>query len=494
MNIATLLSGLNYTVVQGTEDKEVSDIRYNSKDCKKGNIFFALYGRDWDGHLYIEDAIGNGADAVVFQNHEAVTPEFLKKWEDREVSFIHTDDTRMALALSSKIFWGSPNDDLLTIGVTGTKGKTTTTHMIKKILDDAGIKTGIIGTIKNGYTGHYEEGDNTTPESYQVYRMMRDMVDNGCKAVVMEVSSQGLKYHRVDGIDFDFGLVTNVSPDHIGTGEHTDFYDYFCSKKKLLQMCKTAVINMDDDFCRKMCWESGAEKIISYGFDEEAAYRLRQVRLTNFNGTFGIVCHCRAGSLEWETPIPLPGKYNGYNAVAAMTVCGEIGVDLREAAKSLSDISVRGRSEIVKGTRNYNVIIDYAHNGMSLKHLLETLREYKPERLIVVFGCGGERDKLRRYDMGKVATTYADYSIVTSDNPRNEDPHTIIEDIVSVMTISSEKYRVIVDRREAINFAIKHAKPGDTIVIAGKGHETYQIIGNEKRHFDDREVVQKLIN
>lgn len=491
MKVTTLFSELDYRIIRGTKDKDVNDLKYYSKECGEKDAFFALKGRDFDGHAYIDEAIRNGASVIILEDSGINAEDCCSRWMDSDVTFIGVKDTRKALACASNIFWNKPSNKLITIGVTGTKGKTTTTFMIKKILDDAGIKTGIIGTIHSGSDGWYKNSNNTTPESYEIFKDIRNMVNEGCKAVVMEVSSQGLKFHRVEGLFFDIALFTNISPDHIGKGEHVSFDEYFQCKKKLFYQCKTAILNCDDPLWKEVCSETSAGKIITFGINNKADFRGQQLSFVKKEGTLGIEYKCSGEKKICNVYVPLPGEFNVYNSLGAIAASAVFGVEFDKACSSLKGLTVRGRSEMIKVSDDYTVLIDYAHNGVALKNLLTTLRKYDPERLIVVFGCGGERDRSRRFDMGSIAGKYADFSVVTSDNPRNEDPGEIIKDIVSSLLSSGGSYCIIPDRREAISWSLDQAQAGDIIVIAGKGHETYQIIGKEIKHFDDREIVLK---
>ena len=372
----------------------------------------------------------------------------------------------------------------MTIGITGTKGKTGTSVLLKEILEKSKIPTGIIGTVWQGYTGNYEEAGNTTPQSYEIFRLMREMADGGCKAVVMEVSSQALMQRRTEGIRFDIGIFTNLSPDHIGKGEHKNFEEYAYWKSRLFRQTKTAVVNADSPYCEKMLAESKAEKTIKFSLKQA-----ENIRLYSGNGRLGSTFSFGGE----EISLGLAGRFNIYNAIAAMTAARTLGVSAEEMKKALETVSVRGRTEIIPTGRDFTVMLDYAHNGVAMENLLAALREYQPKRLVTVFGCGGNRDPHRRTEMGLAAGKAADLSVITSDNPREEEPDAIIADIVCAISETGGAYKVIPNRAEAIKWTLQNARHGDIIAVCGKGHETYQLIGREKLHFDDREEIKTIL-
>ena len=499
MNLFALLDSMDYQILGETKDKEIKSLAYHSKDAREGSVFFALEGRDTDGKLYMPQAFEEGCDTFIVGMERCLPDEAMCMLENgkaqrRPVTFIKVKDVRTAMAQMAVRFYGHPSKDLLTIGITGTKGKTSTAYMIWRILEDYGIKTGIIGTIFTGYEGNLRESSNTTPQSVEMQKTLRMMADAGCKAAVMEVSSQGLMQRRTDFMDFDIGVFTNLSPDHIGYGEHQNYEEYRYWKSMLFKQCKTAVMNIDDSQCNFMADASDAEKIFFYGKDEKADFAIDEISLRSEKGSLGVQYLLKAPEFIPEASrviIDMPGEFNAYNSAAALAISQIIGISWQRAVETVRNIKIPGRAETVPVSEDFTVMVDYAHNGKALASLLYSLRQYQPERLIVVFGCGGNRAEARRIEMGKAASQFADVIIVTSDNPRNEDPIKIIEDIIENVS-SSKEVIVIPDRKEAIREAIKTGRRGDIIVVAGKGHETYQIIGDEIKHFDDREEILSL--
>jgi len=476
MNLEALFDGLSYEVVCGTPDKDVKSIVYHSDKVTSGSAFFAIKGAEDDGRKYIKQALEKGASVIVTDDWDGAR---LAPGGAGSAAVTVVSDTRQALAAASANFFRRPAGGLLLIGVTGTKGKTTTTFMVKEIFERAGIKTGIIGTVVNGCEGYYTEADSTTPQSFEIQRMMREMADRGCRAVVMEVSSQGLMQQRVYGLKFDAAVFTNISPDHIGGSEHKNFEDYLYWKTMLFKQTKVAIINKDDKYRQTFlkAAEGHADIIKEYDTGSISLWR---------DG------HVLGSEYEFEghrIRLPMPGDFNASNASAAVAAARHFGIGWDVITDALKNIKVPGRVEPVPCSDDFTVLVDYAHNGVALESLLRTLRRYNPQRLVTVFGCGGNRDPHRRTEMAKAASAYADFSVITSDNPRRENPMAIINDITSVMDACGGKYIVIPDRKEAITWAAAHGEPGDIIIVAGKGHETYQIIGNEKIHFDDREII-----
>ena len=478
MNLETLLEGLEYQVICGTPDKDITSIAYHSDKAAPGGVFFAIEGSEDDGRKYINKALENGASVIVTDDMVAARAV--------PCTAVHVADVRQALAAASANFFRRPACGLLTIGVTGTKGKTTTAFMIREIFEKAGIKTGIIGTVVNGCSDFFEEAEGTTPQSFEIHRLMSRMAGCGCKAVVMEVSSQGMMQQRTWGTEFDAAVFTNISPDHIGSGEHKSFEEYLYWKTMLFNWAKVAIINIDDAHWKTFAGAAErARSTATFGTCEGADYMAENIVLRRCGNMLDTEFTLQGRQIS----LGLPGKFNVFNALGAAAVARQFGIDWDVIEAALRDIKVRGRAEHVPFSDDFSVIVDYAHNGIALKNLLETLREYKPARLTVVFGCGGNRDRDRRVEMAEAASSFADFSVITSDNPRNEEPLKIIEDITGAMDRLGGYYTVIPDRKQAIEWAVSYGQTGDIIVIAGKGHETYQIIGNVKKHFDDREIV-----
>lgn len=500
MRLDVLFGGLPWEVVCGTPDKDVKALVYHSDKTVPGSAFFAIRGEERDGKEYLEQAAGLGAHILVTDEQNQQMEKLLcRLGEVYGVTGVRVKDIRKALAAASAEFYGRPAEKLTLIGVTGTKGKTTTAFMIKEILEEAGIKTGIIGTVVSGYDGCYREAENTTPQSEDIHRTLSHMVDAGCKAAVMEVSSQGIMQDRTYGLNFDYAVFTNLYPDHIGAGEHKNLEEYICWKSRLFKQTKTALFNVDDFRWQDMARESTADRIVTFAVksgDENrctearpADYKAENVLLRREKDLMGV--GFTIGDREFFTG--MPGRFNVYNALAAAACSASMDIPWECIQRALSKIKVRGRAEIVNLGQDFTVLVDYAHNGPALESLLKALREYEPARLIAVFGCGGNRDRNRRFEMGKAAAQLADFSVVTSDNPRHENPLDIIKDITRAMAQEEGSYIVIPDRREAICWTVSQAQTGDVIVIAGKGHETYQLLGSEKRHFDDRETVLSVM-
>ena len=468
---------------------EVSSLAYDSRKVTEGSAFFAIEGNKTNGNAYVKEAIENGAKIIFTSNFKE-----LANINNGDALIIEVEDVRKTLANISCEFYNNPSEELQVIGVTGTKGKTSVTFMIKNILENAGIKTGIIGTVMCGCEENYVNSSMTTPQSLDLQRMLRQMVDEGCKTVVMEVSSQGLMQSRVEGIDFNIGVFTNISPDHIGEVEHRDFDDYYKCKSHLLDLCKRAIINGDVALWRDAVINHNVDKVISFGKEgnEDLIYDIDSFSVTD--GRLETLFKVRGRKPYGDEKsrmlsIPLPGEFNVENALAAISTSRALGIPWDIIEKGLKNIKIPGRAERVEVSNSFTTMVDYAHNGVALRNLLLSLKKYHPNRLVVVFGCGGNRDKNRRFEMGRAAFQLADCIIVTSDNPRDEEPSRIIEDITSVMSFCDKVILAIPDRKEAIRRAIECGRDGDIIVIAGKGHETYQIIGDKIIEFDDREAI-----
>lgn len=460
---------------------EISDIVYDSRKAVPGCLFVCLRGAVSDGHRYAKMAEERGAAAIVAEERVDVSvPVFLTK------------DSRAALALLSREFFGHPEKQLTMIGVTGTKGKTTTAFMTRAILEAAGQKTGIIGTIGALIGDERIPTENTTPESCEVQRLLRKMVDAGCKNCVMEVSSIGLKEHRVDGITFDYGLFTNFSADHIGGAEHKDMAEYMACKAMLFRRCRVGIVNIDDANWRGVT--AGATcSLVTYGYDGSADYVAHSDGLLADAGFLGVRFSV-SGRRSMEADVAIPGKFNVYNALCALAVTSEMGVSDHAVLEGLRTVKVKGRVEPVEVPGGFTLLIDYAHNAVSMESILTTLRAYRPKRLICMFGAGGNRPKVRRFEMGEVSGRLADLSVITADNSRFEDVHDILADIKVGLAKTKGKFIEIPDRREAIRWCLTHAQPGDIVVLAGKGHEDYQEIEGRKYPFDERVVIREILD
>lgn len=484
MKLWQILEPLQAAAVSENPDMaemEITDIVYDSRKVQPGTLFVCLRGHTVDGHAYAGAAAEKGAAAIVAEQPvEAEAPVIL------------VENTRQALAQMSAAFFGYPAERALkVIGITGTKGKTTTAHMVRAILESAGHKAGIIGTIGVDFDGRVIKTENTTPESYEVQRYLRLMADAGCSYCVMEASSIGLKDYRVFGFPFEIGIFTNFSEDHIGGAEHPDMQDYLESKSKLFRMCKVGVINVDDPSWAAMVQGHTCE-ITAYGFSAAAQIRGENYRLCTEPGFIGIAFDVR-GTQNFTAKVGIPGRFNGYNALAAIACCQALGIGTQAMKNGLREAVVKGRMEPVPVTGAYTLLIDYAHNAVSMENLLTTLREYGPKRLVCMFGAGGNRPKVRRYEMGEVSGRLADLSVITADNSRFEAVEDILADIKTGLAKTTGAYVEIPDRVEAIRYCLAHARPGDILVLAGKGHEDYQEIQGVKHHLDEREVVAEIL-
>lgn len=486
MELKKILVGLENLKVKGNLDTEIKGIAKSSNEVKEGYLFVAIKGFTVDGHNFIEDAIKNGATAVMVE--EGCDLKNIKFKEDTII--IMAKSTREGLAIVSSNFYNNPSTKFKLIGVTGTKGKTTTTYMIKEILEKAGQKVGLIGTIATYINGKkIKDSERTTPESLELQQLFAQMVEEGVETVVMEVSSQSLKLNRVAGCNFDIVIFTNFSEDHISPKEHPDMEDYFNSKLKLFEMCKTGIVNTDDLHGAKIPRLFPESNITTYGIDNFANVLAKDITITNSYVDFKVKIKDRNERVKTG----IPGRFSVYNSLAAICVAQKFGIDPEVVKQALLEVRVPGRSEMVDNKLELPIMIDYAHSPESLQNILYATKSYTRGRVISVFGCGGDRDSSKRPIMGEISGKVADYTIITSDNPRTEKPEDIIKAIEEGISKTKGKYEVVVDRTEAIEKAIKMANKRDIIILAGKGHETYQEINNEKNHFDEREIVKEII-
>ncbi len=477
-----LLKDLEYEVVSGSVDVNVNELIYNTKMVSKECMFVCIRGAVFDSHDAAADAAEGGAVVIVTERPVEV-PE--------GVCVVRVKDTRYALALISAAYFGYPARKLKTIGITGTKGKTTTTFLIRSILEHAGIRTGLIGTIETIIGDRHIPASNTTPESYTIQQYFAAMVEAGCQVAVMEVSSQGLKLHRTAGIQFDIGIFTNLAPDHIGPNEHESFEEYLECKSRLFRQCRVGIVNIDDAHCPQIL-EGHTCQVETYGFSEKADLRASDVKLVNRPGFLGVAYRV-SGLTDMDVEIDMPGRFSVYNSLVAIAVCRHFDIRKEDVLAALEAAQTKGRIEKVKVSDDFTLLIDYAHNAMSLESLLTTLKEYHPKRLVCLFGCGGNRSRLRRFEMGEVSGRLADLTVITSDNPRFEEPQAIIDDIRTGIEKTDGKYVEIIDRKEAIRYVIAHGQPGDVIVLAGKGHEDYQEIKGVKYPMDERVLIQEVL-
>ena len=477
-----LLKDLEYEVVSGSVDVNVNELIYNTKMVSKECMFVCIRGAVFDSHDAAAEAAAGGAVVIVAERPVEV-PE--------GICVVRVKDTRYALALISAAYFGYPARKLKTIGITGTKGKTTTTFLIRSILEHAGIRTGLIGTIETLIGDRHIPASNTTPESYTIQQYFAAMVEAGCQVAVMEVSSQGLKLHRTAGIQFDIGIFTNLAPDHIGPNEHESFEEYLECKSRLFRQCRVGIVNIDDAHCQQIL-EGHTCQVETYGFSEKADLRASDVKLVNRPGFLGVAYRV-SGFTDMDVEIDMPGRFSVYNSLVAIAVCRHFDIRKEDVLAALEAAKTKGRIEKVKVSDDFTLLIDYAHNAMSLESLLTTLKEYHPKRLVCLFGCGGNRSRLRRFEMGEVSGRLADLTVITSDNPRFEEPQAIIDDIRTGIEKTDGKYVEIIDRKEAIRYVIAHGQPGDVIVLAGKGHEDYQEIKGVKYPMDERVLIQEVL-
>lgn len=486
MELKKILLGLEGLKVKGNLELDIKGLAKNSEEVKKGFMFIAIKGFSADGHKYIENAIENGAIAVMVE--EGCDLKSLKIPEG--VTIIMAKDTREALAICSSNFYKNPSRKFKLIGVTGTKGKTTTTFMIKEILEKAGKKVGLVGTIATYINGKkVKDSDRTTPESLELQEIFSQMADEGVEVVVMEVSSQSLKLHRVDGCEFDIVLFTNFSEDHISPNEHPDMKDYFNSKLKLFEMCKTGLVNVDDLHGAKIPGLFPENNIVTYGIDNFANVLAKDITITNSYVDFKVKITDRNERVK----TCIPGRFSVYNSLAAICVAQKFGISPEVIKEALEEVRVPGRSELVDNKLEIPIMIDYAHSPESLQNILQATKSYTRGKVISVFGCGGDRDSGKRPMMGEISGRIADFTFITSDNPRTEKPEEIVKQIEEGMKKTKGKYTVIVDRTQAIKEAIKMATKRDIIVLAGKGHEPYQEINGVKHSFDERIIVREII-
>ncbi len=491
MKLDRLIQDIDYKITAGNTSEildpttvDIKNVVNDNRKIEEGSLFICIKGANFDGHSCATQAYEAGAAAIVVE-HEVDLPD------DCRMAVIRVDSTRYAMAFISAAYFDHPAAKLKTIGITGTKGKTTTTYLIRSMLENAGHKVGLIGTIEVIIGDEHIHAENTTPESYNLQEYMARMVEAGWDSVVMEVSSQGLMLHRSQGFTFDIGIFTNIEADHIGPNEHKDFDDYMHCKGLLFKQCKVGICNGDDVHTDDIL-EGHTCQVETYGFNKDVDIRATNLAYIRKPGNLGVFFDTE-GLIEMHAEITNPGKFSVYNALCAIAVARHFGCTPEEIASALKGAKVKGRIEMIKVSDDFTLMIDYAHNAMALKSLLTTLRDYRPNRLICLFGCGGNRARARRFEMGEVSGRYADFTIITSDNPRFEEPEAIMDDIETGMKKTDGKYIKITDRKEAIAYAIDHGQQGDIIVLAGKGHEDYQEIKGVKYHMDERELIEEIM-
>ena len=478
MKLRELIKNLSIIEMNADAELEISGVSYDSRKTEKGDMFVAIRGFEADGHKFITKAVENGAAVILCEEKPSC-----------DIPYVLVSDSRYGLAIVSRDFFGDPASEMTMIGITGTSGKTSSSYLIKHMLESKlDAKVGLIGTNGNMIGDEFLHTEHTTPESYELHKLFRHMADSGCTHVVMEVSSHSLTLERVAGIHFDVALYTNLSQDHLDF--HGTMEEYAAAKRKLFSMCYLGCFNLDDawaDFMR----DGASCRTMTFSTEKnEADLVAKDIRLTADGVRFASV----SGDEISITKLGIPGMFSVYNALGTMSVGLALGLSLADCSDAMSSAKgVKGRLEIVPTGRDFSVVIDYSHKPDALEKVLKTLKPVTRGRLIALFGCGGDRDKLKRPIMGRIAADNADLVVVTSDNPRTEDPDEIIREIVAGMKDKRTPTKVICDRREAIAWAIDNAAPGDVLLLAGKGHEDYQVVGHEKHHMDEREIVSDCL-
>ena len=487
MKLSDLLVGIENLKARGNLDKDIKKVVCNSNDVEAGDLFVAIKGFEEDGHEFVNDAIKKGAVAVLVE--EGCNYKSFKVKSDTVV--VMAKNTREALAIVSCNYYKNPSKKLKLIGITGTKGKTTTSYMIKEILEKAGKKVGLIGTLETVINGKkIKENDRTTPESLELQEMLGKMVKEKVEIAVIEVSSQSLKLHRVTGCNFDIVIFTNFSKDHISKIEHPTMEDYLQSKLKLFEMCNVGIVNNDDVQGAKISRLFPNSSITTFGIDNHADVMARDVTVTNTYADFKV----KLTDKNERVKVGIPGRFSIYNALVAICVAKRFEISPDIIKEALLEVRVPGRSEMIDNKAEIPIMIDYAHTPESLESILKTVKIYTKGRVILVFGCGGNRDKTKRPIMGEIAGRVADYTFITTDNSRDEEPEEIANQIEEGIKKTKGKYSIELDRKEAIKEAIKMSSKADIVVIAGKGHEMYQEIKGKKNPFDERKIVREIID
>lgn len=480
MKLCDILKDIEFSHDNYDPNTEIANICNDSRNAKSGDLFVCIRGYQSDGHKYAKAAYNNGVRVFAVE-------KILDLPKDATV--IYVKDTRAFLAMTSAAYFGHPADKLKTVAITGTKGKTSISYMLKSIFEKAGIKVGLIGTTGIFYDDFALKTENSTPESYDIHKHFAAMVDKGCQVAVIEATSQGFMLKRTEGINFDVGVFTNLSPDHIGGNEHKDFEEYKNCKKMLFSQCKTAIINKDSKYYAEMA-EATKCRIVTYGIDSDADIKGSSLSFSCDEKCLSTVFDYVGNGITDTVRLNIPGRFSVSNALAAIAVAFQFGIDAKTIKSALADTFVKGRMEVISISDGKTVIIDYAHNELSVESLFETVKLYSPKKITVVFGCGGNRSKLRRYSMGEIIGNNADFAVITSDNPRFERVEDIIDDILIGIKRTPINYTVIKDRKAAIEYAVKNAVEGEIVLIIGKGHQLYEEIEGVKHHFDEREIVQ----
>jgi UDP-N-acetylmuramoyl-L-alanyl-D-glutamate--2,6-diaminopimelate ligase len=478
MKMTQVLEGVEIRSPYNRE-RDITSICFDSRAAKENSLFVCMKWMNIDSHLFARAAYENGAQVIIAED-----PIDLPECE-----IIYVEDSKEAFAKIAANFYGRPAEKLKLVGVTGTKGKTSITYFIKSILDYSGRKTGLIGTNQNLIGNETVVSHNTTPFASELHALFSQMVEAGVEYTVMEVASHALELKRVAGLNFEVAGFTNLTQDHLDF--HHDMENYFMSKKKIMPMAKKVLVNKDDPYGMRLL-EEFPEKTISYSCkDKNAEYFADHIHLAQRGVIFDLCYHGESHEIKLQ----IPGGFSVYNALCAAAMCLELGIGIDEVTKGLMLVrGVMGRAEVVPVNTDYTVIIDYAHTPDSLKNIISTVREFAKGRVITLFGCGGDRDRLKRPIMGRIAGELSDFCVVTSDNPRTEDPHAIIEEILVGVRESGGEYKEVDNRKEAIGYALSIAQKDDVIILAGKGHETYQILGKTKIDFDERKIVREFLS
>ncbi len=496
MLLLSVLKDVDYKLISGDLNKEITSVEYDSRKVSVGSLFVCVQGFTVDGHSFTSKACEKDASAIVVDSSREGFPkeELEALTEQYGVCVVEIEDTHKHLADLCANFYEHPERRLAVFGITGTKGKTTTAFMLREILEKSGRYPGLIGTVCNIIAGKKTHAAHTTPESRDLFEMMDTLTRFGSEDLVMEVSSQALKLDRVRGITYRTAAFTNLYEDHIAPNEHPDMEDYISCKLRIFDSCETGILNSDCDaaeIVKEYCKDK--VKLVTYGIDNEADFVARNLRPERRDHVTGTVFTLDSEYYNCDIFVALPGKFNVYNALCAICSAVSEGIDIEVIKDALAGISVPGRMQPVENDFGVNILVDYAHNAAALESVLDTLKEYTAGRIITVFGCGGNRARTRRFEMGEVSGNMSDYTVITSDNPRNEEPGAIIDDIITGISKTEGKYEIEPDRSKAIKLAIDMAEEGDTVLIAGKGHEDYQIFADKTIHFDDVEHARTAV-
>ena len=496
MKLLEVLKDIDYELISGDLNKEITSVEYDSRRVAVGSLFVCVKGFTVDGHTFARSAAEKEASAIIV---DSTRTGFSKEELDQlakefGLCIVEIEDTHKHLADLCANFFEHPEKKLAVYGITGTKGKTTTAFMLRAILEQSGRNTGLIGTVCNIIAGRKTHAEHTTPESRDLFEMMDTLTRNDSDSLVMEVSSQALKLDRVRGLTYRTAAFTNLYEDHIAPNEHPDMEDYISCKLKIFDSCEIGILNLDcavADSVKEYC--KGKTDLITYSIDGEADFVARNLRPERRGHVTGTVFELDCEYYKCDIFVALPGKFNVYNALCAICSAVTEGIDIEDIKTALANISVPGRMQPIENNFGVNILVDYAHNAPALESVLNTLKEYTTGRIITVFGCGGNRSVTRRFEMGEVSGNLSDYTIITSDNPRKEEPDAIIADIITGISKTTGKYEVEPDRSKAIKLSINMAKEGDTVLIAGKGHEDYQIFADKTIHFDDCEHARDAV-